>query len=51
MILPGDPRHAESIEKTRRYGPTTDNPTHLVRILYDDEKVSNFEPMIFVGTT
>ena len=47
MILPGDPRHAESIEKTRRYGPTTDNPTHLVRILYDDEKVSIFERMMF----
>ena len=37
----GDPRHAESVEKTRRYGPTTDNPTQLVRILYDDEKVNN----------
>ena len=39
MIFPGDPRHTESFQKALKYGPTTDNPTQLVRILYENEKV------------
>ena len=37
--IPGDPRHTESVQKALKYGPTTDNPTQLVRILYENEKV------------
>ena len=43
FILLGDPRHAESVNKARRMGPTADNPTHLVRVRYDDEKVISSE--------
>ena len=39
LIIPGDPRHTESVQKALKYGPTTDNPTQLVRILYENEKV------------
>ena len=39
MIILGDPRHTESVQKALKYGPTTDNPTQLVRILYENEKV------------
>ena len=45
-FLLGDPRHAESVNKSRRRGPITENPALAdanmqiyANIRYDDEKV------------
>ena len=38
-VLYGDPRHAESVSKSRRKQPTRNEFTRIVKIRYDDEKV------------